>query len=36
MTWVSKEYGIKTKMVQEESLQLKITFLLGYNLKIFI
>ena len=36
MTCVSKEYEIKTKMVQEESLQLKITFLLGCNLKMFI
>ena len=36
MNCVSKEYEIKTKMVQEESLQLKITFLLGYNVKIFI
>ena len=31
MTCVLKEYEIKTKMVQ-----LKITFLLGYNLSIFI
>ena len=31
MTCVSKEYEIKTKMVQEEWLQLKMTFLLGYS-----
>ena len=30
-----KEYEIKRKMAQE-LLQLKLTFLLGYNLKIFI
>ena len=35
MTCVWKEYEIKTKMVQEW-LQLKMLFLLGYNLKIFI
>ena len=29
MTCVSKEYEIKTKMVQEQWLQLKMTFLLG-------
>ena len=32
---MSKEYEIKTKMVQEQWLQLKM-FLLGYNLKIVI
>ena len=36
MTCVSKDYEIKTKIVQEQWLQLKKTFLLGYNLKIFI
>ena len=36
MTCVSKEYQIKTKMEQELCLQLKILFLLGYNLKIVI
>ena len=36
MTCMSKEYEIKTKMVQEQRLQLKMTFLLGYNLKDFI
>ena len=35
MTCVSKEYEIKTKMEQERWLQLKMLFLLGYNLKIF-
>ena len=35
MICVTKEYEIKTKMVQEEWLQQKMTFLLGYNLKIF-
>ena len=33
MTCVSKEYEIKTKMQQEERMQLKMLFLLGYNLK---
>ena len=36
MICVLKEYEIKTKMVQEQWLQLKKMFLLGYNLKIFI
>ena len=35
MTCVSKEYEIKTKMVQEKWLQLKMLFLLGYTLKSF-
>ena len=35
MTYVPKEYEIKTKMVQEQWLQLKVTFLLGYNLGNF-
>ena len=34
MTCVSKEYQIKKKMEQELCVQLKILFLLGYNLKI--
>ena len=34
MTCVSKEYEIKTKMEQKQWLQLKMLFLLGYNLKI--
>ena len=32
MNCVPKEYDIKTKMVQEQWLQLKMMFLLGYNL----
>ena len=36
MTCVSKEYEIKTDMEQEQRLQLKMLFLLGYNLKIII
>ena len=36
MTWISKEYEIKRKMEQERWLQLKMLFLLGYNLKIVI
>ena len=39
MTKVSKEYKeyeIKTKMEQEQWLQLKMQFLFGYNLKIVI
>ena len=36
MTFVSKGYEVKTKMVQEHGLQLKMMLLLGYNLKIFI
>ena len=35
MTCVTKEYKIKTKMEQER-LQLKMTFLLGYNLKFLL
>ena len=34
MICVSKEYEIKTKMEQQQWLQLKTLFLLGYNLKI--
>ena len=34
MTYVSKEYEIKTKMKQEQWLQLKVLFLLAYNLEI--
>ena len=36
MTCVSKEYKIKTKMVQEQWLQLKMMFSLGCNLEIVI
>ena len=35
MTFVSKEYEIKT-MEQEQCLQLKMLFLLGYKLKIVV
>ena len=34
MTCVSKEYEINTKMVLEQWLQLKMTFLLGCTLKM--
>ena len=34
MACVSKEYEIKQKMEQEHWQQLKMLFLLGYNLKI--
>ena len=34
MIYVSKDYEIKTKMEQEQWLQLKMLFLLGYILKI--
>ena len=34
ITCVSKEYEMKTKMEQEQWLQLKILFLLAYNFKI--
>ena len=33
---MSKEYEIKIKMEQEQLLQLKMLFLLGYSLKIVI
>ena len=33
---MSKEYKIKTKMIEDQWLHLKMTFLLGYNLKIAI
>ena len=36
MTIVCKEYERKIKMVQEQWLQLKMKFLLGYNMKIVI
>ena len=36
MTCVYKDYGVKTKMVQEQWIQLKTTFLLDYNLNIVI
>ena len=34
MTCVSKEYEIKTKMEEEQWLQVKALYFLGYNLKI--
>ena len=36
MTCVSREYEMKTIMEQEEWLQLKMLFLLGYNKKIVV
>ena len=36
MTCASKEYQIKTKLVQEQWLQLKMKFLLGNNFKVVI
>ena len=36
MTYVYKEYEVKIKMIQEQWLQLKITFLLDYSMKIVI
>ena len=36
LTCVYKEHEIKTKMVQEQWLQLKMKFSLGYNMKIII
>ena len=36
MACVWKEYVVKMKMVQEQLLQLKMKFLLGYNMKIAI
>ena len=36
MTCVYKEYKVKTKMVQEQLLQLKMKFLLGYFYWVFI
>ena len=36
MTCVYKEYEIEIKIVQEQRLQLKVKFLLGYNIKILI
>ena len=34
MICISKEYEIKTKMVQEEWLQLKMTFLFFYSIEV--
>ena len=36
MTCVYKKYEVKIKMLQERWLQLKIKFLLDYNMKIVI
>ena len=36
MTCVYEEYEVEIKMVQEQWLQLKMKFLLGYNIKIVI
>ena len=36
MTCVYKEYEIKTKMVQEQLLQLRMKFLFVYNMKTVI
>ena len=36
MTYVYKKYEVKIKIVQEQWLQLKMKFLLGYNMKFFI
>ena len=33
---MSKEYETKTKMEQEQWILLKMLFLLGYNLKIYL
>ena len=33
---LDKEYEVKRKMVQEQWLQLKLKFLVGYNMKIVI
>ena len=35
MTYGQKEFEVKIKMVQEQQLQLKMKFLLGYNLTRF-
>ena len=34
MICISKEYEIKTKIVQEEWLQLKMTFLIFYSIEL--
>ena len=36
MTCVYKEYEVKIKMAQEQLLQLKMKFLLGFNMKTVI
>ena len=36
MSCVHKEYEVEIKMVMEQWLQLKVKFLLGYDMRIFI
>ena len=36
MTCLYKEYEIKIKIIKERWLQLKIKFLMGYNMKVVI
>ena len=36
MACVSKEYELKTKMEQEQWIQLEMLLLFGYNLKIVV
>ena len=36
MNYVCRVYEVKIKIVQEQWPQLKVNFLLGYNLKIVI
>ena len=36
MIYVYKEYEMKTNIVKEQWLQLKMKFLLGYNIEIVI
>ena len=36
MTFVHKDYVSKIKIAQEQQLQLKMKFLLSYNMKIII
>ena len=36
MIYVYKEYEMKTNIVQEQWLQLKMKFLLGYDIEIVI
>ena len=36
MTYVYKEYEVNIKMAQQQWLQLKTKFLLGYNMKSVI
>ena len=36
MTYMCKEFQIKTNMAQEQLIKLKVKLLLGYNMKIVI